>query len=238
MREFPTRLSLTALCLAAALGCTTARAVKHPDLSGTWRYNEEASQTMQREAQQEEGGGTGGWGGGHGGGPGGHGGGMGRRRGGGGYPGGGGRGGGGYPGGGGELPGREGGGGPEGGPRFEEEAGGAVTITWADPKLTLTYPSERQRVFFTDDRKVKEDRDGQTVKVRAHWTDTGSLEVVSKTEHGKRTEVFELSNDGRRLFVIIAVEGRGPRPFKIRRVYDRAEATDKAEDEGGEPQPA
>jgi hypothetical protein len=114
-----------------------------------------------------------------------------------------------------------------------------VTITWADPQLTLVYPGDRRRVFYTDHRKVKEERDGRTVKTRARWTDSGALEVVTKMDGGgKRTEIFELSNDGRRLFVIIGFEGRGPRAIKIRRVYDRAEANANAEDEGGEPQPA
>jgi hypothetical protein len=38
-----------------------------------------------------------------------------------------------------------------------------------------------------------------------------------------RTEIYELTNDHRRLYVIVGVEGRGPRPHQFRRVYDRAE---------------
>jgi hypothetical protein len=132
-----------------------------------------------------------------------------------------------------------------------------MTIAFAGPQLTVTYPSGRNRVLFTDNRKVKEARpDGQTVKIRAHWTETGALEVVTKGGRGgKRTEIFELSNDGKRLFVITGFEGRGPRPIQIRRVYDRPETQEKPAqekpetkdkpgtqgkpgDEGGDPLPA
>ena len=56
-----------------------------------------------------------------------------------------------------------------------------------------------------------------------------------------RTEILELSNDGRRLFVIVGIEGRGPRPLQFRRVYDRVEKkeqVDRSEDEGAPPLPA
>lgn len=97
-----------------------------------------------------------------------------------------------------------------------------MTIAWAAPQLTVTYPGDRKRVFWTDHRKVKEERpDGRTIRTRAHWSDNGALYVITRTDSGKRTEIFEISNDGRRLFVIIGVDGRGPRPMQLRRVYDR-----------------
>jgi hypothetical protein len=111
-------------------------------------------------------------------------------------------------------------------------------MTWAAPALTVTYPGGRTRVVYTDNRKVKEDRPGgKPMKTQAHWTDSGSLEVVSKMDDGTtRTEIYELSNDGHRLFVIVGIEGRGPKPLQFRRVYDKLEAPDKDEEEQEDPQ--
>jgi hypothetical protein len=201
MNAFPYRPTLAGLCLIAALvsvrpasaGKPTAAT---PDLSGTWQLNEDLSQTPQQSMHQGPEGAP----------PEGRGGGAGRR--GGRFPGGGG---------GGRRP--EGGGPPDRRADFEA-AEKTMTIVWAAPQLTITYPGGRQRVLFTDGRKVKEERpDGKTVKTQASWTDTGSLEVVTKTDHGTRTEIYEITNDGRRLFVLIGFEGRGPRQF--RRAYDR-----------------
>lgn len=205
MSAFWSHLALAGLILAAAPSKTV------PDLSGTWQINEDLSQTPQQAMRQAGEEGPHGPRGGHGG-MGGHG-----RRGGGGFPGGGG-GGEGFP------------GGPGGGPPQDgrghgfEEAAATMTIAWSAPQLTVTT-GEHKRVLWTDDRKVKEQGPaGKTVKVRSRWTDDGSLEVVTKMEDGPtRTEIFEMTHDGRRLFVLIGLEGRGPRPIQFRRVYDRVE---------------
>jgi hypothetical protein len=109
-----------------------------------------------------------------------------------------------------------------------------MTIAWSAPQLTVTT-GERKRVLWTDNRKVKEERpDGTTMKVRSRWTDDGSLEVVTQMEDGpRRTEIFEMTHDGRRLFVLIGLEGRGPRPIQFRRVYDRVEEEKKSAPEPG-----
>jgi hypothetical protein len=201
-REAWSRLVLAGLCAAAMAGaCTSAGAARAgkaaPDLSGTWQINEDLSRIAQQEMRHSGGDRPRGRGG-----MGGPGGGMGRRRGGGG--------------GGGE--------GHPGGPGVEglAEAMETMTIAWAAPQLTVTYPGDRKRVFWTDGRKVKEERpDGRKIKTRAHWSDNGALYVITRTDGGKRTEIFEISNDGRRLFVIIGVDGRGPRPMQLRRAYDR-----------------
>jgi hypothetical protein len=227
------RLALAGLCLTVSAGfpaflasSTDKKQEKAPpDLSGIWKYNEDLSQTPQqgmRESRPE-----GGWSG-----RGGRGGGMRRRGGGGGFPGGGAPGGAGA-----RESGRPGGADGEAGFEAAEEAKGALTIAWAAPQLTVTYPGDRKRVFFTDGRKVKEDLPQGSAKTRARWTDGGSLEVVTKMDNGlTRTEIFEISNDGKRLFVIIGLEGRGPQPIKFHRVYDKFDAKDKEEDEDADPQ--
>ena len=232
MKPFSPRLAFAGLCLAASAGFpvfltssierTAAKTGRMPpDLSGTWKINEDLSQRLQQSGPSGEERPPGGWSGRRGGRGGG---GMGRR----------GGGGGGFPAG--------GAGGPEGAP---PEGGtgfagavGAMTIAWAAPQLTVTYPGDRKRVLYTDNRKVQEQRpDGGKIKTQAHWTDAGSLEVVTKMDDGTtRTEIFELSNDGHRLFVIVGIEGRGPRPRQVRRVYDKLEAPDKEEEEQEDPQ--
>lgn len=201
MNRFPYRPILAALCLATTVSVLPAQAGKAavpPDLSGTWQINEDLTRAPQQSMRQRPEGAP----------PEGRAGGGGRR--GGHFPGGGG----------GRFPG--GGEAPDVRPDFEA-ASGTMTIAWAAPQLTITYPGDRQRVLFTDGRKVKEERpDGKTVQVRARWTDTGSLEVVTKTARGTRTEIYEITNDGRRLFILIGFDGRGPQQY--RRVYDRAEA--------------
>ena len=222
------RLMLAGLCLTVSAGFPAFLVSSDkkqdkapPDLSGVWKINEDLSQTPEQGMRESRppGGSTGG-------GRGGRRGGMGRR--GGGYPGGG-AGGAGQPG---------GSGGTEGGGAGLDEQDGLLTITWAAPQVTIEYPNNRKRVYFTDGRKVKEDLPGgRAAKIRASWTDGGSLEVVTKMDNGMtRTEIFELSNDGRRLFVIIGLEGRGPEPIKFHRVYDKFEAKDKEEDEDADPQ--
>jgi hypothetical protein len=228
------RLALAGLCLTVSAGFPAFLASSAdkkqdkapPDLSGIWKFNEDLSQTPQqgmRENRPE-----GGQGGGGRGGRGGRGG-MGRR--GGGFPAGGGAG---AP----QETGRPGGADGEAGLEATEEGKGAMTIAWAAPQLTVTYPGDHKRVFFTDGRKVKEDLpQGRTAKTRARWTDGGSLEVVTKMDNGlTRTEIFEISNDGKRLFVIIGLEGRGPQPIKFHRVYDKFEAKEREEDENADPE--
>jgi hypothetical protein len=229
------RLALAGLCLTVSAGFPAFLASSAdkkqdkapPDLSGIWKINEDLSQTPQQGMRENRPEGR------QGGGHGGRGGGMGRR------------GGGGFPGGG-TGGSREAGrpGGPDGEAGFEateeaaEQAKGAMTITWAAPQLTVNYPGDHTRVFFTDGRKVKEDLpQGRTGKTRARWTDGGSLEVVTKMDNGlTRTEIFEISNDGKRLFVIIGLEGRGPEPIKFHRVYDKFEAKEREEDEDADPE--
>jgi hypothetical protein len=213
MSIFRSRTAVAGLCLAALTSLATVVAADKapssvPDLSGTWQLNEDLSQTPQQAMRQSAEGVPPG---------GGRGGGMGRR-------GGGGRGGG-FPGGGGGGF-RSGGAPPEDGGRggFEGPEK-TMTIAWAAPQLTITYPSGRQRILYTDGRKAKEERpNGKTATTQASWTETGSLKVVTEGDEGrKRTEIYEITNDHRRLFILIGMEGRGPKPIQFRRAYDRAE---------------
>jgi hypothetical protein len=185
-----------------------------PDLSGTWRLNEDLSEDPRTKMQEA----------------GGRGGGMGRGGGGGGE-GGGGFGGRGGMGGGGGRGGTGGGGGRRGGGDSGERSGdGAMhlsetlaaqkvlTISHKDPELVIRDLNGRSRTFFTDARKVEEERSEGTAKIQTKWKDR-SIVVVTKLSDREITDTYERAADGARLFVTTKMEG-GRAPFSFRRVYE------------------
>jgi hypothetical protein len=185
-----------------------------PDFSGTWRLNEDLSEDP-RTKMQEAGGGHGGRGGGVG-------------RGGGGGEGGGGFGG---MGGGGGRRGMGGGGGRRGGGDSGERSGdGAsrlgetlaaqkvLTISHKDPELVIRDLNGRSRTFFTDARKVEEERSEGTAKIQTKWKGR-SIVVVAKLGDREITDTYERAADGARLFLTTKMEG-GRAPFSFRRVYE------------------
>jgi hypothetical protein len=215
-----TGLYLVLLAAGSARPATAATApapAATPDLSGTWTLNEELSQdprTALREAQGKE-----------------HQGGGGGRR-------GGGRRGGGFPAG--------GGGGNAGGDSSDtgnarrspdgagtEDEGHAGNDFGLEAKelhlkaegtqLTLAEADGTIRqVLHTDGRKMSEEKPGVgTVKTQAQWKD-GALEVVTQLPKGRtKTEIYEMTHDRKRLYVLVTLEGFGKMPtVTFRRVYD------------------
>jgi hypothetical protein len=170
-----------------------------PDFSGTWRLNEDLSEDPHTK-MQEAGGGHGGRGGG-GGGRGGMGGGM---------------GGGGHRGGGGESGDRGG----DGASRLGETlaAQKVLRISHKDPELVIRDLNGRSRTFFTDARKVEEERSEGTAKIQTKWKDR-SIVVVTKLGDREITDTYERAADGARLFLTTKMEG-GRAPFSFRRVYE------------------
>lgn len=189
-----------AVLLPGASGAGERPAV--PDLSGTWKLNDEVTWRMLQGMRERE----------HGPGPG-RGGPMGR-------PGGGGpRGGGGEgqpPGGG---PGRPGGhGGFRGAQLPSLEALDELTISQHDGTVTITDAGGRARVLRTDGKKTRDTGPQGPETVRAKWKD-GALVVKIKPEQGsKRTESWVITNDRKRLFLTLEIAD-GP-PMPIRRAYD------------------
>jgi hypothetical protein len=201
------------LTLLAAAPAGSGTSAPPPDLSGSWTLNEELSQdprAMLREAmangRAEPGGGRrggrGGWGG--------------RRGGGGGDESGGQRG---------ERSAPDA---DEGGERRGGDFGQGwkeLKIAASGPQLTLTSTDgASQQVLYTDGRKVSEEKAGVgTVKTQAQWKD-GALEVVTQLPKGrKRTEIYEITHDRKRLYVLTTLEGYGRMPtVTFRRVYEPA----------------
>jgi hypothetical protein len=215
-----TRLWLLALVVivSAAVPMEAARdKTPPPDLSGKWKLNDDVTYRMMQGMRER---------GSHFGGPGGMGGGR--------RPGGSGGGGGRPPGGGSR---------PEFGRRPEHREGmpmeslDELTITQQDQVVTITDSAGRSRALQTHGKKVKdESAPGGPATVKARWKD-GALEVTIKPQRGpKRTESWVITNDRKRLFLTLTLDG-GP-PFPMRRAYDRVEeapAKDSSKDPAAAP---
>jgi len=186
-----------------------------PDFSGKWTLNEDLSEDP-RTKMQEAGGGGGGRGGGRGGGGGGWGG---RGGGGGGYGGRGGMGGGGQRGG--EDSGDSSGDSDRSSRLAETLAAQKVlTISHKDPEVVITDLNGHARTFYTDARKVEEERSEGTAKIQTKWKDR-TIVVVTKAGNRTITDTYERAADGARLFLTTKMEG-GRRSFSFRRVYEAA----------------
>ena len=201
MRQF--KLGLLALSSPLWLLSPPLQAADKPDFSGTWVLNDELSENP-RDKMQEA---------------------MGNRRGGG--FGGGGRSGGGGMGGGGMRGGMGGGRGGDPGAMSErmralEEGVKVLKIIHQDPAFNIRYADDRERALFTDGRELVSELDQGLVEATANWK--GGQKVVVKGEMlngGKRSEIFELSEDGQQLLITTSMEGSGRMPkTSFRRVYD------------------
>jgi len=94
-----------------------------------------------------------------------------------------------------------------------------LDIKHEEPRLSVTDAAGRERVFYTDGRKVEEEHSyGGTTKVTARWKD-GHVEVTSASEKGpKVTETYAVTADHSQLTVTTIFQG-GRRDVTIRRVY-------------------
>ncbi len=203
------RIGVQLLALALllpAIGAAAARTeAPAPDLSGTWAFNEDYTARLMESARARQ--------------P------AFRLR-------------GGRPPGDGMPPPRDGRGvGPRefrGGPsQVLEVLGDELTITQSGSELTIV-DGERSRILRTDGKKSRdESAPGGPQTARVHWQD-GALVVEVTPEKGpKRVESWQISEDGKRIFVTVTPKGRGAPPIALRRVYDRATA--EAPGDAGEP---
>ena len=196
-------LALTLLFSVPVLGRDSTP--QRSDLRGTWTLDEDLTARMRESSRPPREGR------------------MGRPPGGGRRPSGGGGPGGGGPGGAGGM------GGPGGGmrrmeppPSFEDLD--VLTIDQTGEAVTVTDESGRQRVLRTNGKKARDEgAPGGPADVRASWDKDGTLVVRIKSDEGpSRTETYIVSNDGKRLFLTLTLEGGGPMgEIKIRRAYNR-----------------
>ena len=246
-----TSVLLLAGVLVAGLATLTrvSLAQNKPHLAGKWSFNQDQSDDASQKvhdaeanARAQRGGGYPGGGGPQGGGgyPGGGGGYPG-----GGYPGGGGIGfpggrggiGGGYPGGGGGVGrgGRRGGGpGANAGPSGEDLEQLATNpqtlrVEQDEKQVTITDDGGQIKNLYPDGKKHKESgSNGESPAIKAHW-DGDRLVAESKLPHaGKLTETYQLSRDGKQLYVVSQLDSSSlSAPLVVRRVYDNGAADSK-----------
>ena len=100
-----------------------------------------------------------------------------------------------------------------------------LDIRHEEPLLSVTDAGGRERVFYTDGRKVEEEHSyGGTTKVTARWKD-GHVEITSTPEKGpKVTETYAVTADHSQLTVTTTFQG-GRRDMTIRRVYQTSPPT-------------
>ncbi len=115
-------------------------------------------------------------------------------------------------------------------------AGADLEELAADPKILRIEQNEQQvsiaadagrtKTLYPDGKKHKEQGSGEkTTAIKTHW-DGERLVAESKMGHsGKLTETYELSPDGKQLYVTSRLDGPHlAAPLTIRRVYDSGTA--------------
>jgi hypothetical protein len=100
-----------------------------------------------------------------------------------------------------------------------------LTIRLADDAITFVDDLDREMTFTMDGRKQKYQVSASRFEARMQW-DGERLRKDIDAAHGfKMNELYFLSEDGRRLFVIIRVgeQRKDLRPVGVNRVYDRSD---------------
>jgi len=123
-------------------------------------------------------------------------------------------------------------GGPQGGGMaaadWEELAADAkmLKIEQKEEQISITDDNANTKTLYPDGKKHKEQGSGgKTTAITTHW-DGQRLVAESKMGHsGKLTETYELSPDGKQLYVISRLDSSQlTAPLTIRRVYDSGTA--------------
>jgi hypothetical protein len=94
----------------------------------------------------------------------------------------------------------------------------SITIVQQGNQVTITDQSGHARVLKVDGSKVRDQGPAGAAQLRATWDRDGSLVIEVKPDKGtRRTESYLVSNDGKHLYLTVAVSGqRDP----VLRAYD------------------
>jgi len=98
-----------------------------------------------------------------------------------------------------------------------------LTIRAAAGSVSITDDLKRERVYATDGKKRKYQLSAATYEATGGWQDSAFRKEIHGSNNFKMTETYILSEDGKRLFVIIRI-GDPKRPETmagVNRVYDR-----------------
>jgi hypothetical protein len=103
------------------------------------------------------------------------------------------------------------------------EVAQSLDLKIAPNAVTMTDDIDRSRTYPTDGSRQHYRLGGSEFNARAQWRDSQLRKDIDAAFGFKMTEVYYLSDDGQRLFVILRVAG-APRnaPIGANRVYDRA----------------
>lgn len=97
-----------------------------------------------------------------------------------------------------------------------------LRIEQKEEQISITDDSGNTKTLFPDGKKHKAQGSGdKTTAIKTHW-EGERLVAESKMGHsGKLTETYELSPDGKQLYVISRLDNSQlATPLTIRRVYD------------------
>jgi hypothetical protein len=99
-----------------------------------------------------------------------------------------------------------------------------LTIRQDEKKIEIVNDNGGLTTLFPDGKKHKEtDADGNDVTLKTHWEGVQLVSEHKMPNLGKLKETYELSPDGKQLYVTTELESsRLDSPLVIRRVYDGA----------------
>jgi hypothetical protein len=81
----------------------------------------------------------------------------------------------------------------------------------------------RKLTVYTDGRQLSKTTDNNNQEIAAHWNGSRLVTDEKSPLGGKMSRTFELSADGRQLYVSLRIDnGRSKTPLTIRYVYDAA----------------
>jgi hypothetical protein len=105
------------------------------------------------------------------------------------------------------------------------------TIALGPDAITFTDDLERERTYPTDGRKQKYRLGASEFSARVEWNGTELRKDIEGSLGFRMTEVYFLSPDAKRLFVMIRVgqQNRNRQPSGFNRVYDRVDPSAPAE---------
>lgn len=103
-----------------------------------------------------------------------------------------------------------------------------LTIRASADEVTFVDDLSRERTYATDGRMQKYQLSAARYEAKASWTETYFRKDIEGANNFKMTETYFVSEDGRRLFVIIRIgDPRKPETLAgVNRVYDRIGAGD------------
>ena len=102
----------------------------------------------------------------------------------------------------------------------------ALTIDQNDKQISVSDETDHTETLYPDGKKHKgDDSSGDKTGIKTHWSGS-RLVSESKLGHlGKLTETYELSADGKQLYMTSELDSSHlASPLVIRRVYDNAAA--------------